>query len=389
MEARVDVAIVGAGFAGLALACRLSERGLRTAVLERRAELPASGAAITLQPNGLSALERIGVLERVEDGGSRMRRVSMRDPRDREVGAWDYGELDHPHPYIVGITRVCLLSLLVDRLTELGGEAPRFGCPFEGLLDEDGVVHGLRHPGGELLADCVVGADGVASGVRPALGIRAFVGRADPFVVGIGARAPQLSESDALMYLGPGYGNGVLRAGRGAYFWDHVDASIRDVVDARDFDAWRALYIQRVPCGRQVTAGLSSFDDLTVLRGRIMVAGGRAVGGAVLAGDAAGAVHPHSGQGANIAFEDVVALSDVLADCVGDGPIPAAALARYSRPRRRRRLAAIARSALAARTLDAPNLAWRLVRRGTFAAGRARPVRRALLNEQAGLGITA
>ena len=109
----------------------------------------------------------------------------------------------------------------------------------------------------------------------------------------------------------------------------------------------------------------------------------------MLAGDAAGAVHPHAGQGANLAFEDVVALSDVLVDNVGAGPVPAAALARYSRPRRRRRLAAIARSALAARTLDAPNPAWRLVRRGTFGAGRLRPVRRALLSEQAGLGVTA
>ena len=181
----------------------------------------------------------------------------------------------------------------------------------------------------------------------------------------------------------------MLRAGRGAYFWDHVDGPVRDAVEARDFAAWRSLYVGRVPCGRQVVSGLASFDELTVLSGRIMVAGARAVSGAVLAGDAAGTVHPHSGQGANLAFEEVVALSDVLVEAVGAGPVPAAALARYSKPRRRRRLAVIARSALAARTMDAPNAAWRLARRGTFQAGRVRPVRRALLSQTAGLGLTA
>ena len=389
MEARVDVAVVGAGFAGLALACRLTERGLRTVVLERRPELPASGAAITLQPNGLAALDRIGVLELVEHHGSRMRRVSVRDTDDREVAEWDYGELDHPHPYLVGIRRHALLSLLAERLVELGGEPPGFGCSFAGLLEEDGVVEGLRHGEGELLARCVVGADGAGSAVRAALGVRAFASEPDPYVVGIGARPRQLGECDALMYLGPGYANGVMRVGQGAYFWDHADPAVRDAVEARDFRRWRELYRDRVPCGRQVTAGLGSFDELTVLRGRILVTAERSRHGAVLIGDAAGAVHPHSGQGANLAFEDAVALAEVLVEAPAGDPVPAAVLARYSRPRRWRRRAAIARSAISARTLDAPTAAWRAVRTGMFEAGRVGPVRRAMLGQQAGLGLTA
>ena len=374
----MDVAIVGAGFAGLALACRLAERGLETAVIERRDALPRSGAAITLQPNGLAALEQLGILERVEDAGSRMRRVSIRDVSDRELSSWDYGELEHPQPYIVGILRHSLLSLLAARLSELGGSPPRWGCAFAGLVREGGAVRGVRHQGGELLARCVVAADGVGSAVRSALGIRAFSGRSDPFVVGIGARPPQLCDSDALIYLGPGYGNGVMRAAAGAYFWDHVDPAVRPAVEARDFAAWRSLYTERVPCGRQITAGLGSFEELTVLSGRLLLVAGRPVDGAVLLGDAAGAVHPHSGQGANLALGDAVALGDALH--AGGGSAPARAT---------RRAAAVVRSAMAAKTLDAPNAPWRLVRQATFEAGRIGPVRRALLAEQAGVGITS
>ena len=383
----MDVAIVGAGFAGLALACRLAQHGLETAVIERRAALPSSGAAITLQPNGLAALQRLGVLERVEDAGARMRRVSVRDTSDRELGSWDYGELDHPHPYIVGILRHSLLSLLAERLVELGGTPPRFDSAFEGLVGDGDPVRGVRHQRGELLARRVVAADGVGSAVRSALGIRAFAGRADPYVVGIGARPAQLCDSEALLYLGPGYGNGVMRAAAGAYFWDHVDPAVRPAVEARDFTAWRALYTERVPCGRQVTAGLRSFDELTVLSGRLLLVGKRSVGGAVLVGDAAGAVHPHSGQGANLALEDAVALGDALHAVGGSAPVPARRLAGYSRASRRAK--AVVRSAVAAKTLDAPNAAWRLVRLGTFEAGRLGPVRRALLAEQAGVGFTS
>ena len=384
---RVDVVIVGAGFAGLALACRLAERGLETAVIERREALPSSGAAITLQPNGLAALDRLALLERVEDAGSRMRRVSVRDVDDREIGSWDYAELDHPQPYIVGIKRHCLLTLLAERLAELGGAPPRFGCAFEGLLRSDGALCGVRHSQGELRARHVAGADGVGSAVRSALGIRAFAGRADPYVVGFGARPAQLCDAEALIYLGPGYGNGVMRAAAGAYFWDHVDSAVRPAVEARDFAAWRALYTERVPCGRQVTAGLHSFDELTVLNGRLLLVAGRAEEGAVLVGDAAGAVHPHSGQGANLAIEDAVALGDALLGDERTSPGRGWRLVDYSRSSRR--AAAVVRSAVAARTLDAPNGLWRAVRQGTFAAGQVGSIRRRLLAEQAGVGFTS
>jgi 2-polyprenyl-6-methoxyphenol hydroxylase-like FAD-dependent oxidoreductase len=96
-EQRGLVAIAGAGFAGLALACMLLRAGRPVVILERRARLPMEGAAVAVQPNGLAALDRLGLLERAVAAGSRIDRMLMHDRRGRRVARVDFGELDHPH----------------------------------------------------------------------------------------------------------------------------------------------------------------------------------------------------------------------------------------------------------------------------------------------------
>ena len=67
-----DVVVVGAGFAGLALAHVAAAAGMSVIVLERRSETAIEGAGVTLQANGLSVLERLGVLEEALAVGHRV-----------------------------------------------------------------------------------------------------------------------------------------------------------------------------------------------------------------------------------------------------------------------------------------------------------------------------
>jgi salicylate hydroxylase len=69
---------------------------------------------------------------------------------------------------------------------------------------------------------------------------------------------------------------------------------------------------------------------------------------AVLIGDAAHAMVPHQGQGANQTIEDAIVLADCLADAQATGDVPSA-LARYTNLRRGR-TAAVQR--LSRRTAD-------------------------------------
>ena len=381
-QERVDAAIVGAGFAGLALSCHLAEHGRAICVLERRPDVGSGGAAIMLQPNGLAALDRLGVLEPILAAGSRIDRTSLRDLEDRELASYNWGELAHPQPFLVAISRAAVLSILAQRMADLGADAPRTGSEFRELVREGDRVRGLRYLDAagrerELRSACVVGADGAGSSVRTALGIPATrFSRPDTYVAGFGRLSPEAAPDEAVIYCGPGFGDGVVPVCGQVLFWDHVTAQNRAAVEARDLAQWRASYGRRVPSGLAITDGIESWDELTVFTVRAQLARRRTADGAALAGDAAGTVHPHTAQGANLALEDAVALGELLSERRSLEPVTRAELAVYERRRHRKALRYVLSSPVAAGYIDAPNAGWRALQAiGRFST-RVPPLRR-------------
>lgn len=60
-----DVVIVGAGIAGLATAVALKRAGIEALVLERSEGLRATGAALGIHPNAWSALDALGISQKL------------------------------------------------------------------------------------------------------------------------------------------------------------------------------------------------------------------------------------------------------------------------------------------------------------------------------------
>lgn len=163
-----DVAIVGGGPAGLAVAITAAQRGLNTVVLER-AELPADKACGEgLMPSGLEVLERLGaraLLEATECSPF----VGIRYVQ--EDGSTAEGLL--PAPGGLGVRRVALASALSARARAVGVE-----------LRERTVVRSHRRTGegmvletGEepVAARFLVAADGLGSSLRRAEGLEVAV----------------------------------------------------------------------------------------------------------------------------------------------------------------------------------------------------------------------
>src|SRR5579884_3482312 len=87
--------IVGAGFAGLAAACALAQRGWQVRVHERSDRLRTTGAGIYIYENGLRVLQALGAYEEavataplvntreVRDGDNRVLAIHHWDPTKR------------------------------------------------------------------------------------------------------------------------------------------------------------------------------------------------------------------------------------------------------------------------------------------------------------------
>ena len=339
-------------------------RGWDVQVLERRSEASDDGRSLTLQPNGLVALAALDALDAVSGRGQPMQRVVFRRPDGRELATFDFGELDLPHARLVEIRPPELRAVLTGRLKAAGGEL-RLGTE---VMTLDGVE-----------ADLVIGADGVRSSLRDLLGIgRRMLGPRGEYLLGT---VPVLVAPDHLsVYCGRGFGDGIAPIPGATYFWDVVTDDNRHAVETRDLEAWRAVFAQRVFADGHVAAAVKSWSDLTHIAIEPFWARSNLSGRVLLVGDAAGAVHPHAAQGANLALEDAAVLGEAVA-----GGLAEEVLARYAAARSRRRRRFVLQSLLAAGAMDAPNRLWGIVQAVNFAGSRFGPLRRDTLRRVGGV----
>ncbi|MGH7606105.1 MAG: FAD-dependent oxidoreductase, partial [Gemmatimonadales bacterium] len=344
--------IVGAGVAGLASACALAQAGWTVTPLERRADLSDEGEGLLLQANGLAALEHLGALDRVRERGVEIGKVLVH-AGGRLSTTYDFAELGHPQAGAIEIRPQALRTVLAERAGELGVPAPQFGAEVVDLVHDGAAVVGARcADGSEVSGELVVGTDGRGSRTRGALGIRCReLGQHGEFVLGTVDARP--TTSNARIYCGDGYGNGVLPLPDGTYFFDCITEENREAVDTHDLAGWREIYERRVPVAAEFIDAISDWSQLSRIGVRPFWAARRVAPGAILVGDAAGSVHPHAGQGANLALEDAAALGGVLAQVPGGALSPS--LRGFARQRDRKLRRYVLWSLVAAGSLDAPN----------------------------------
>ena len=103
--------IVGGGFAGLAAAGALAQKGWSVRLHERSPELRPTGAGIYIYENGLRVLEKLGAYDEAVKGAPFAHTREMRDEQNRvlSVHRWD------PSKRVFSIVRQRVITALADQ----------------------------------------------------------------------------------------------------------------------------------------------------------------------------------------------------------------------------------------------------------------------------------
>ncbi|WP_410568959.1 FAD-dependent oxidoreductase [Amycolatopsis sp. cmx-4-61] len=363
----MDIAIVGAGMGGLALARVLHVRGIEAVVYERDASRGArrQGGMLDIH-SGQRALREAGLLEQ-------FLAVARREGQDMRLLEPDGTLLlqeDTPEDAPMArpeIDRTDLRSLLLDSLPE---QAVRWGHAFDHA--EDGVLHFAD--GSSARYDLLVGADGANSRVRPLVtdarprhlgqnavelaipdidrrhpALAAMVGRGNYWVFGEGRSLAAQRNGDGSVRLGVSfYNTGENWFTENGFRFDDppaVRARLTELLAGWD---------------PRITALITAADDTITPRALTALPVGLtwpANPTITLVGDAAHLMPP-VGEGANMAMLDGAVLGLALAAHPHD---PGAAVAEYEKEMFERTSAAARMSADMQELLMSPDASRRLL----------------------------
>lgn len=285
-------------------------------ILERAAELSPVGAGLLIQPTGMAVLRELGVVPRVLEVGTRIRTLRGVTSRGRVVLDLAYRDL-RADLFGLGVHRGMLFTILQEAVRDAGVEV-RCGVEVASLRAVNGSVrvavdsHGNEH--GPF--DLVIVADGAKSALRNGCGLvrrsRGYSWGALWFV----GEDPDGVYGDTLAQVHRGTGRmiGFLPSGVGprgvrtvSVFW-----SVRCDRARVGVEEWKRQVREVTGSAEPVLEQVNSSEQLIFAAYQDVVMRRCVDGPVVFIGDAAHAMSPQLGQGANLALVDAWVLSRSL-----------------------------------------------------------------------------
>ncbi len=400
-----EVCIVGAGPVGGTFACRLAAAGVPTVVVDRAPlppmEHPAfDGRAFAIAAGSRQLLEAAGVWDRLAEPACPILDIRVSDGRVGRPASplflhFDHREAGDPAPFgwmVEARSLRVALNAHMHALPPLRVFAPAVA---EVERREDGAT--VQIAGGPRI-DCrlVVAAEGRNSPLRRAAGIPVTTLPYDQTGIVCAISHAQPHHNTALEHFLPSgpfaqlpmCASADAEAGGtpnvSAIVWTERTPIARrmlaldDARFAREIARRLGDHLGEVHCiGRRWSYPLGAMHAHRYYDTRL-----------ALIGDAAHTIHPIAGQGLNLGFRDVIALSDLLIDAWREGADPGAAdlLMRYQRRRRPDNLLMLTATDALDRLFSSDNPVIRLARDiGIAAVHGAPPLKRLFMRQAMGL----
>jgi FAD-dependent urate hydroxylase len=333
--------IIGGGIAGPVTAMALQKAGFDTAVYEAHPErVDGDGGGFSLAPNGLAALDALGLGGLVRPAGREIAAYVLQDWKGRPLA--EFGNPPGVAPMQFFYRRDLYRALHEEAVRR--GIRIEYGKRLVNVREEPGAVTALFEDGTAASADLLAGADGIRSRVRALIDPEA----PEPQYAGLISFGATVADSGEActrgrmpMVLGKHafFGYQVFDDGAVGWFANLPADLPLSAAEARRTppEEWlrrlsAAFAEDRTPAARLITR--TNPADLLVVGAMESMPSVPAWhrGRMVLVGDSAHAPSSSSGQGASLALESAVE----LARCLRDHPVAADAFAAYEAMRRPR-----------------------------------------------------
>jgi 2-polyprenyl-6-methoxyphenol hydroxylase-like FAD-dependent oxidoreductase len=333
----VRCCVAGGGPAGVMTALLLARAGVDVVVLEKHADFFRDFRGDTIHPSTLELMHELGIL-----GALLQLPHQQADHLSFQFGAVsgviaDFKRVKLRCPFIAFMPQWDFLSFLARHAARYPTFSLKMGAEATGLIEEDGRVVGVTvtTPRGplEVRADLVIAADGRHSLLRDHAGLAVEEFGAPMDVLWFSLPRDAADPDETMGRFDAGH---ILVAINRRDYWQFGDVIPKDAFDdikRQGLAAFRANLKALAPYLGDRVAQLDDWDKIKLLTVQVNRATTWHRPGFLAIGDAAHAMSPVGGVGINLAVQDAVAASNILAAPLAERRLTASDLARVQKRR--------------------------------------------------------
>jgi 2-polyprenyl-6-methoxyphenol hydroxylase-like FAD-dependent oxidoreductase len=338
VEAReTTCCIVGGGPGGAILALLLARKNIPVILLEAHEDFDRDFRGDTVHPSILEIMDELGLADSLlELRHSKIRNATFMTPNGPLVIA-DFGHLKTKFPFIALIPQVHFLEFIVNEAKRFPSFQLTMGARVEELIEEDGVVRGVRYREKdgwhEIRAHLVVGADGRSSRLRHLTGMEPV--KTSPPMDVLWFRVPRkpTDPEGLLARVSPGHIVVMLdRLDEWQVAYVILKGSYQQLRNA-GLEALRHSLVETVPEFVDRAVDLKDWKQIAILAVESSRLRRWYLPGLLLIGDAAHVMSPVGGVGINYAIQDAVVAANVLTAALREGKVGARELREVQRQR--------------------------------------------------------